>query len=183
MASFSSSYVIPDRMEEIIRLHITGNGAVGLVGGIAGPGADLPMIAMSWVGMTITLAEEAGHTMDNQTAKKICLAVATGTSSMITGSKIFAAAAGWIGSVFTGGASLAVASASNAALNAYFTRTYGRACARYFLQTDEIDTANEMVRIMISLMHASSKISAVDAGVMNYINETGDYCHRRTDRR
>lgn len=152
MVKISSSYPIPENMEEIINSHTVGLGIIGIPGGLLGPGADLPAIAASWVMMTIALAEEAGHRMEQQTAKKICLAVATGAGSFLAGSKIAATAAGWITAFFTAGVSLVVAAAGNAALNATFTRAYGRSCARLFLQTGSIESSEVIVRALITLI-------------------------------
>ena len=146
--------MITDEMEKIVNYHTAGLGGVGALAGPFGPGTDLPIIGASWVTMTMQLAEEAGHDLDRQTVKKICIAVATGAGSFIAGSKIATTAAGWIAALFTGGASLLVSAAGNAALNAAFTRAYGRACAKYFLQTDEIPASQVAVAALIAMVGA-----------------------------
>ena len=131
MPQFSSSYPIPSEVQDVINAHTFGLGVVGIRGGIGGPGTDLPVIAGSWVEMTIDLAAKAGHKMDEQTAKKICLAVATGAGAFLAGTKLSSAAGGWIGAAFTAGLSLLISAVGNA-LNAAFTQSYGKSCARYF---------------------------------------------------
>lgn len=159
MAKISSSYPIPPNMESIITGHTLGLGGVGILGGLAGPGADLPVIAGSWVSMTLQLADEAGHHMERDLVKKICLAVATGAGAFLAGTKVAATAAGWITAAFTLGASLLVSAGGNAALNAAFTRAYGRSCARYFLQSDKIDGFDVVVAVLIALIGAEMGIN------------------------
>ena len=54
---------IPQEMQSTINFHVKAMTWVGGVGGLAGAGADIPLVATSWVTMTIALAEEAGHTL------------------------------------------------------------------------------------------------------------------------
>lgn len=166
MRKYSATYDIPRTMNNIIENHTIGLGATGIAGGLLGPGADLPIIAGSWVTMTISLADEAGHKMNNETAKKVCLAVATGGGAFLAGAKIAATAAGWIGALFTVGISLAASAAGNAALNAAFTSAYGKACARYFLQTTEIDDTEALVSVLISLTGAEMGINMGDSSLL-----------------
>lgn len=70
----------------------------------------------------------------------------------IGGSKVAAFAAGWIGALFTGGLSLVIAAGGNAALNAAFTRAFGKACAKYFLQSHRIDDSDVIVKVLIALV-------------------------------
>jgi uncharacterized protein (DUF697 family) len=152
MPTYSATYEIPDDMQNTINAHTVGLGGVGIIGGIAGPHADLPIIALSWVTMTVDIAEKAGHEMDKQTAKKICAAVATAAGAMITGTKIAGSALGWIGAVFTGGASLVALAVANATLNAALTRSYGKACAMYFLQAEKIDTTYVVAMVLLKML-------------------------------
>ena len=152
MSSFSAEYPIPQNMMAIIDGNTAGLAGVGGAGGLIGPGADLPIIGASWVGMTVALADAAGHRMDNQTAKKVAVAVATGAGSMLAGSKIAATAAGWIGAVFTAGFSLVLSAAGNAALNAAFTKAYGKSCAKLFLQMDRIDDLDVLIKVLVALI-------------------------------
>lgn len=154
MASFSASQPIPTNMEDTINTCAIGLGGVGIVGGVIGPGADLIVIAPAWVVMTVKLADQAGQNMDEQTAKKIAIAVATGGGAMVSGSKIAATGLSWLTAPFTLGLSLVVAATANAALNAAFTKAYGRACARYFMQTDEIHSAEVMVATLLAMIGA-----------------------------
>ncbi len=152
MGRISKTHPIPKDMQNIITTHTASLGVVGVGGGLLGPGADLPVIASSWVGMTVQLADEAGHHMKKDTVKKICLAVATGAGSFLAGSKIASTVFGWVTAAFTAGASLVVSAAGNAALNASFTRAYGRACAKYFLQVEEFDNFEVMVQVLVALL-------------------------------
>ena len=154
MGRFSSSHEIPENMKDTINACAVGLGFVGIPGGILGPGADLVVIAPTWVGMTVALADQAGHAMSKQTAKKIALAVAAGGGAFAGGTKIASTAIGWLAAPFTLGASLAISAAANAGLNASFTYAYGRAAARYFLQTREIDNIEVMVGVLIALIGA-----------------------------
>jgi hypothetical protein len=158
VGKISATFPIPENMEKIIKFHTVGLGVVGVGGGLLGPGADLPVIAASWVAMTLDLGGAAGLTLKEQAVKKICLAVSTGAGAFLAGTKIAATAAGWITAWFTAGASLVISAAGNAALNAAFTRAYGRACARYFLQADEIDDFEVVVQVLITLIGAEMGI-------------------------
>ena len=166
MPKFSASYPIPSEMQAIIDTHTVGLGAVGVLGGIVGPHADLPVIAASWVAMTIDLADKAGHKMDEQAVKKICLAVATGAGTFLAGTKIASTAAGWIGAFFTAGISLVISAGGNAALNAAFTRAYGKSCARYFLQSEKIHGFEVVVAALVALMGAEM---GIDMGNREYL--------------
>ena len=147
-------YFVPENMKTIVESHSSGLGGVGVIGGVIGPGTDLAIIGGSWVTMTIQLADEAGHVFDQQTAKKVCIAVATGAGAFMVGTKIAATAFGWLGAVFTGGLSIAAAAAGNAALNYSFTKAYGYSCSRYFLQTEKIHNSEVLVSILICMMGA-----------------------------
>jgi uncharacterized protein (DUF697 family) len=129
-----------------------GLGAVGLVGGAIGPGADLPIIAPVWIGMTIALADQAGSAMDKETAKKIVYATATGVGSFVAGSKIAATVAGWLFAIPSGGLSLGLCMAGNAFLNGKLTHAYGKAVALYFLQTEGLDDGDLTVQVLIALV-------------------------------
>lgn len=143
---------IPEKMKSIIKTCANGLGGVGIFGGLAGPGADLAIIIPTWVGMTMALADEANHTMSTQTAKRIALAVTTGLGAFMGGTKLASTGIAWLTAPFTGGASLAIAAAANAALNLTITRAYGRAVARYFIQVDEIDAIDVIITILISFV-------------------------------
>ena len=169
MPTYSATYDIPDDMQETINAHTIGLGGVGIIGGIAGPHLDLPVIALSWVTMTIDIAEKAGHEMDKQTAKKICAAVATAAGAMITGTKVAGFAVGWIGAVFTGGASLVALAAANAALNAAFTRSYGKACAMYFLQAEKIDTTYVVAMVLLKMLLKTMGLIVIDEVVTEIV--------------
>ena len=166
MPSIWKNYPISSAMSDTIDCHTAGLGVIGIGGGVLGPGADLPAITGSWVVMTVAPADQAGHNMDKQTARKICMAVCTGAGAFIGGSKIAATAAGWIGALFTGGASLIASAAGNAALNAAFTRSYGRSCARYFAQIEEIHDTDMLVRILITLIGSEM---GIDMGESEFV--------------
>jgi uncharacterized protein (DUF697 family) len=143
---------IPEDMLSVIQGCTASLGAVGIAGGLIGPGADLVVIGPVWIGMTVKLAEQAGQNMSEQTAKKIALAVCTGAGSFVGGAKVAATLIGWLTAPLTFGASLAVSAGTNAALNASFTYAYGKAIARFFLTTTEISNTDVVVKILIALV-------------------------------
>lgn len=149
MTSISTTFPIPARTEQIIEKYALGLGAVGIPGGLIGPGADLAVIVPAWINMTVELAEDASHTFEKQALKKIVSAAATGIGLLGAGTKIAASVIGWLTAPLTGGLSLLVSAGANASLNTLFTYAYGRACARYFLQTDELNNADVFVRFLI----------------------------------
>ena len=152
MSKNSSNRKIPKEMEDTIKLCAGSMGGVGIWGGLVGAGADLPAIGITWVGMTVKLADQAGHTMNRQVAKKIALAVATGIGSFIGGTKAATAILGWATAALTGGLSLFVSVSANVALNTALTYAYGRAVARYFLRTEHIENVEVMVAAILTLM-------------------------------
>jgi uncharacterized protein (DUF697 family) len=152
MTMYSASYPVPQGMIDIIENCTAGLGAVGVVGGLVGPGTDLVIIAPTWIGMTIALADQAGAAMDEATAKKLVLATATGVGSFAAGAKIAATVAGWLLAIPSAGLSLGLSMAGNAALNAKFTHAYGMAIARYFLQTDGVEDGDLIVKVLIALV-------------------------------
>jgi hypothetical protein len=162
MPTYSATYDIPSTLQDTINTHTVGMGGVGIVGGLFGPGFDIPAIAASWVTLTIQIAKETGHDIDADTVKKLTAAVATGAGSFYLGTKVAATAGGWVGAAFTGGLSLLVMAAGNAALNAAFTQAYGKACARYFLQADEIDTFDVIVKVIIHMMAHTAGIAVIN---------------------
>ncbi len=150
--SYSASYPIPEDMLETINSCTLGLGAVGIVGGALGPGSDLIIIAPVWAGMVAALAGQAGTSMDEQTAKKLCVAVATGVGTFVAGTKIASTAAAWLLALPTAGASLVANMAANAGLNAILTRKFGRAVALYFLQASKIESIEVIAGILIALV-------------------------------
>jgi hypothetical protein len=150
--SISASYPIPQNMQDTINGCSAGLGAVGVLGGLIGPGTDLVPIALTWVGMVVTLAEQAGTNMDRQTAKKVCVATAMGIGTFVLGTKVASTIGGWLLAPFTGGLSLFANVTANVALNASLTRYFGRAVARYFLQTEKIEDLDLMVKILVALI-------------------------------
>jgi hypothetical protein len=150
--AISASYPIPEDMRTTINACAAGLGAVGVIGGLVGPGTDLVAIVPTWVGMVGTLAGQAGTSMDSQTAKKICVAAAMGVGTFVLGTKVASTIGGWLLAPFTGGLSLAANVAANVALNAALTRYFGCAVARYFLQTHKIEDLDVTVKILIALV-------------------------------
>lgn len=151
MTTYSASYAIPQNMQDTIDNCTLGLGAVGLPAGVIGPGTDLAIIGVVWGGMTVTLAEQAGHVMNQDTAKKIAIAVATGAGAFVAGAKVASTAAGWLLAIPSFGLSVVLSAAGNAALNAAFTKVYGESVARYFLQTRTDDT-DLAVAILVALV-------------------------------
>lgn len=156
---YSASFPIPENMKDTINNCTGGLGAVGVVGGAFGPGADLIVIAPTWAGMVVSLAAQAGSSMDAHTAKKLAIAVATGVGSFALGTKVAATAAGWLLAIPSGGLSLVLSMAGNAALNAKFTHAFGTATALYFLQTDDIDSVEVITQVLIALVGLQFGIS------------------------
>ena len=103
MEGFSPNHDIPEEMQTTIKLCAGSMGGVGIWGGLVGAGADLPAIAATWVGMTISLANQAGHQMDKQTAKKLTLAVSAGIGTFTLGTKAATTIISWATAAFTGG--------------------------------------------------------------------------------
>jgi uncharacterized protein (DUF697 family) len=152
MTTYSASYPVPQRMIATIENCTVGLGAVGVFGGLFGPGTDLVIIAPTWIGMTIALADQAGVSMDEATAKKLVYATVTGVGSFAAGAKIAATVAGWLLAIPSAGLSLGLSMAGNAALNAKFTHAYGLAIARYFLQTDGLEDGDLTIKVLIALV-------------------------------
>jgi len=150
--AISASYPIPENMRTTINACTAGLGAAGVIGGLIGPGTDLVPIALTWVGMVVTLADQAGTGMDRQTAKKVCVATAMGVGTFALGTKLASTVGAWLLAPFTGGLSLAANVAANVTLNAALTRYFGCAVARYFLQTEKIEDLDVMVKILIALV-------------------------------
>src|SRR5271166_2689831 len=141
--AYSKSYPIPQNMLNTINGCTAGLGVVGIAGGAIGPGADL---------MVVALAGQAGTSMDNQTAKKLCVAVATGVGTFFAGTKIASTVAAWLLALPTAGLSVIANMGANAALNATLTRAFGRAVALYFLQADKIESVDVAARILIAFV-------------------------------
>jgi|SRR5271166_2029602 len=150
--AYSKSYPIPQNMLNTINGCTAGLGVVGIAGGAIGPGADLIVIAPVWTGMVVALAGQAGTSMDNQTAKKLCVAVATGVGTFFAGTKIASTVAAWLLALPTAGLSVIANMGANAALNATLTRAFGRAVALYFLQADKIESVDVAARILIAFV-------------------------------
>jgi uncharacterized protein (DUF697 family) len=150
--AYSNSYPIPQHMLDTIGTCTAGLGGVGILGGAIGPGADLVVIAPVWAGMVVRLANQAGRNMDQQTAKKLCMTVATGVGTFVAGTKIASTVAGWLLALPTAGLSVVANMTANAALNAALTRAFGRAVALYFLQTGEIERLDVAARILVTLV-------------------------------
>lgn len=159
MSKFNSRIPIPDHMNDCIKTTTGILAGVGIPGGLIGPGADWGPIIGLWGTMTINLASEAGHSLNIDTAKKIAFAVATGVGTFLAGAKVTSKVIGWLAAPFTGGLSLAIAVLSNAAMNGSFTWMYGRAVARYFLQTDKVDSVEVMIKILSALVGAELGVS------------------------
>lgn len=149
--TYSASYAIPQNMRDTINNCTIGLGVVGIPAGMIGPGTDLAVIAPAWGVMTATLAGQAGHTMNEDTAVKLAVAVATGAGAFVAGSKVASSLLGWLLAIPTVGLSLVAAGAANAALNASFTKVYGESVARYFLQT-KTDSTEAAVKVLIGLV-------------------------------
>lgn len=152
MANYKSNQTIPSEMRDLINISTGALGLTGVWGGIAGPGADLPVIIPAWIGMTVGLAGQAELDIDKQTAKKVAMAVCTGAGALMGGTKLAATGIAWLTAPLTLGWSLVASAAANATLNATFTRAYGRAVAKFFLQTEKIDNIDVMVRVLIALI-------------------------------
>jgi len=147
---------IPEAMQSTINFHTESMTWVGGVSGLAGAGADVPLLATSWVTMTIDLAQKAGHSFDSEMAKELTMVVATSIGISAFGMKAASMAIGWVGAIFTGGISLAVSAGANIALNRSLTRRYGQAAAIYFLETTEISNTKTMAERIYQIFLAKS---------------------------
>jgi len=105
--------------------------------------------------------------MDKDTARKLVFATATGVASFGTGAKIAATVAGWLLAIPSGGLSLALGMAGNAALNAKLTHAYGQAVARYFLQTEGFDDGDLIIEVLVALVAANFGVKVNSAYVTN----------------
>lgn len=150
--SFSASYPIPEEMLDTVRACTIGLGAVGIPGGVLGPGSDLIVIAPVWAGMVVRLAMQSGHHLSESTAKKLAIVVATGCGSFAFGTKVASTIAAWVLALPTAGMSLAANVTANVALNAKFTHAFGMATARYFLQSESFDGTDVAAQIIIALV-------------------------------
>lgn len=148
----SASFPIPDNMLSTIRACTAGLGAVGIGGGLLGPGADLPVIAPTWIGMVATLAAQADLRLEDGAVSRLVMACASGCATFVAGTKTASTVAAWLFSPLTGGSSLALNCAANAALNAKLTHAFGSATARYFLQAEQIAKTDIAVGIIIALV-------------------------------
>lgn len=157
---------VPKKMEAIIAKHMVLLGGVGGIAGLFGPGTDLPFIAGSWIQMTIELAKEAGHEMSKQKVEKITMAVATGLGFFIGGSKVAIVVTTWLTALITGGLSLFVGAAANVTLNTTVTRAYGRAAARFFIQTSKVDNTEMIVKVIIALIGVDLGFTTPDSNLL-----------------
>lgn len=139
-------------MEFAINTCAVSLGGIGLGVGHLGAGVDIGAIATAWTALMTTLAIQAGHSLDNDTIKKLALAVATGVAMFMGGMKAATTIIGWVGAVFTGGASLVISALVNGTLNSTITYSFGRAVARYFLETDKIDDIEVASSIILGAM-------------------------------
>jgi uncharacterized protein (DUF697 family) len=139
MTNYSASHPIPSDMKETIENCTVGLGAVGIIGGAIGPHADVAVIAPVWIGMAGALAEQAGSAMDEATLRNLVYATAAGAVGFGVGTKIASTVAGWLLAIPSGGLSLAIGMAGNAALNAKLSHSFGSAVARHFLQTNRVE--------------------------------------------
>jgi len=139
-------------MRTTITTCTAGLGGVGILGGAIGPGADLAIIAPTWVGMVCTLAAQSGSSMSQHTAKKLAMAVATGCGTFVVGTKIASTVFAWVLALPTAGMSVAANMAANAGLNAKLTHAFGTATARFFLQTSSIDNTDLAIQVIIALV-------------------------------
>jgi len=148
------SIPISAEINELIEGHAKAMGAVGGVAGPFGAGIDIPVIAADWSVLAVCLANETDLQLDRQAALKLTTAVATGVGAFVAGTKIASTVLGWVLAPLTGFASVAASAAFNGGLNYVLTAAFGRACARYFLQTDEIGTVEVVAAILIGLIAA-----------------------------
>lgn len=166
MTTYSASYPIPQSMQDIIDGCTAGLGLVGIVGGAIGPGADLIVIAPTWVGMIVALADRAGSAMDEHTAMKIAKASAVGIGAFVGGAKIAATVGGWLLAIPSFGLSLGLSMAGNAALNAKVTNAFGKSVARYFLQTEGFESTDLIIEILTAMVSTQFGFSSTSHRVV-----------------
>lgn len=149
MTKFDAS--IPDDMQSVIDNCTAGLAGVGFIAGPFGPGTDLPIIAPTWIWMTYELGQRAGSSLSKHKAKKIAMAVLTGAGAFLAGTKVASAVLGWLGAFFTLGSSLIISGVANAAINAAFTRSYGRSVAKFFIAAGDIDDVEVAIQVLIAM--------------------------------
>ncbi|WP_228126826.1 hypothetical protein [Candidatus Viadribacter manganicus] len=132
---------IPPEMLRVIEGYTHALGAVGIVGGVIGPGADLVVTAPTMTNMFKDLAQRAQRTLSDDDARKIALSVLTASSGA-------SVAAGWLLALPVGG--MILGAAMNASLSTALMNHAGRSFALYLLNsTGEIDVRAVIERVAL----------------------------------
>lgn len=136
---------LPSNMQRTILWTSLGLGGVGLFGAFTAH-ADLVVIAPSWAGLIIKLADQAGHELDRDKALKIATGVALGVAGFVGGVKLANTYLAYTG-VGTIPAMLA-----NASANGVLTYLMGKAAAQTFLEKDVTESVENLVRYILGLL-------------------------------
>lgn len=150
--AISASLPIPADIEEMIEEARNINGIAGIPGGLVGNHADLPLIALIWVGLLLAIAERTNIRLDEEGATKIATAVASGVTSFAFGTKAATTVASWLLAIPSAGLSLLLGAGINAGLNWKLTDAFGKAVARYFLQIGAIADDEVAAQILWALV-------------------------------
>ncbi len=143
---------IPLRMKWTIGVTATSLGAVGAFSFIAAH-ADIPVIAGAWGGMFVTLAMQAGRSLEKDTALKVAGGILVVLGGLATGAKVantyFA---------LTGVGTLP-AMLANIGCNAGMTILVGRASAKVFLEAESLESWEKVVNLILIALGRGEKSS------------------------
>jgi len=163
MTTYSLRLQIPSAMEDTITTTTAASG----FGGLFGPAADLPIQAAIYIASGMTLADQAGHYMTEETMKKIAYGVSLGIVNIFVAAKIGTAVVSWLAAIGTGGLSLLVGAAANGAISAKLANAYTRALALYFIQTDSISDSDLAIEILLALIAVQFGLSSNRSDVIS----------------
>lgn len=139
---------IPANMNGTILWTAGSLGGVGLFSAFAAH-ADVAVITGAWATMLVTLAVQAGHSLDKDKALKIVAGVLLGVGGLVGGTKLATTYFAYTG-VGTIPAMLA-----NASANATLTYLVGKAAATAFLETETLGTASSIVGSILAIINGS----------------------------
>ena len=145
MRTIDENSSIPDSMRRTIRAVSWSLGVEGFFG-VFTAHWDLGIIAAAWTGMFASLANQAGHKLDRDTAYKLALGIAIGVGGFAVGYKIAATTI-----AYTGVGTLP-AMVANAGTNGLVTHVVGNKVARVFLAADPSDSAEDLMNAILRLI-------------------------------
>lgn len=137
---------IPSRYKDIVSTGVIASIAVGPLGAF---GAwDAGGIGAIWTTMFVSIANKAGHELDNDYVKKFIASAVTGGAAYYAGCK----AATWLFHLIPGAGTL-LAMGISSAMNGVFTLKFGSAVANSFEKGDfDVDDAAIAVTTILSLL-------------------------------